>query len=224
MGGRFGGIVGAVALCAALSGGIADAAGTRQGAPPMSFPRFTLDDNAPVPNNPADRLADRPLERLRGYFDEVPHGCKNVKRSGVTRFAAWLKRNTKRGSVGGRYRCENLGNGNGYSFHSDGRALDFTLNANKAGDYAQARKLIALLLARDRLGKGAALARRMGIVEIIWDCSYWAQSQVDEETGQTAFKQYFLCPTRSTSIAHRNHVHFSFTRAGAAGQTSFWRR
>lgn len=217
-------VAAAIVMVGMLAGvGVATAT-TRPGAPPMSFPRFALDDNAPVANNPADRLADRPLERLRGYFEEVPRGCKNVKRSGVSRFVSWLKRNTKRGSAGNRYRCENLGGGAGYSFHSDGRALDFSLNANKSGDYAQARRLIALLLARDRTGKGAALARRMGIIEIIWDCSYWAQSQVDEETGQTAFEQYFLCPTRSTSIAHRNHIHFSFTRAGAAGQTSFWKR
>jgi hypothetical protein len=205
------------------SAGIA-VAGTRQGAPPSTYPRFQLDDNPPVPNNPADRLASRPLERLRGYFEEVPRRCRKAKPSGVTRFASWLGRNARRGSVGNRYRCENLGGGNGYSFHSEGRALDFTLNANKAADYAEARRLIALLLARDSAGRGAALARRMGIIEIIWDCSYWAQSQVDESDGSTTLREYFLCPTRSTSTAHRNHVHFSFTRAGAAGRTSFWRR
>jgi hypothetical protein len=64
----------------------------------------------------------------------------------------------------------------------------------------------------------------MGIVEIIWDCSYWAQSQVEESTGSTFFKQYFLCPTPDKATAHRNHIHFSFTRAGAAGKTSFWKK
>lgn len=84
--------------------------------------------------------------------------------------------------------------------------------------------MITELLAPDSAGTPSALARRMGIEEIIWDCSYWA-------AGMTEFRRYSACFNKHGQLrrkvdrttAHRNHVHFGMTKLGAAGRTTFWR-
>jgi hypothetical protein len=80
-----------------------------------------------------------------------------------------------------------------------------------------------MLLAPDRLGLPHALARRMGVEEIIWDCSYWG-------AGMDEFKAYSPCLNRNgdvrihvnKTIAHRDHLHLGLSKAGAAKRTSFW--
>ena len=91
-------------------------------------------------------------------------------------------------------------------------------------DRRAARRLIALLLAPDRLGNEHALARRMGIQEIIWDCrSWWSGS---EQMGP-----YSLCfnakgkrVTIGDTLAHRDHIHFGLSKRGARMRTTFWER
>jgi len=56
-------------------------------------------------------------------------------------------------------RCERLSRRN-YSLHSEGRAIDWHLDAHDRSDRRVARKLIALLLASDRLGNRHAFAGR----------------------------------------------------------------
>ena len=176
-------------------------------------------DTGPVAGNPAERYAGRVIEAPRSYSDEEPTSCSKAKRPGVTRFVRWLRRNARRGTVGSRYRCSQI-QGVGFSFHGDGRAVDFALDHSKKRDHREAARLIRLLLAADSTGEPAALARRMGVFEIIWDCSYWAQYR-GADVGR-----YFMCaqgPPIAKTTAHRDHIHFSFTREGAAGKTSFWR-
>ena len=97
-----------------------------------------------------------------------------------------------------------------------------------AGDPADGRAaetLISLLLAPDVAGNPQALARRMGIEELIWDCGYWG-------AGMTQFSPYPPCYSKSGKLrkhvdkttAHRDHVHIGMGKAGAAGRTSFWSR
>jgi hypothetical protein len=64
----------------------------------------------------------------------------------------------------------------------------------------------------------------MGLQEIIWDCrSWWA--------GTEGLRTYSVCLNRNgdlrrridPTLAHRDHVHFGLSFAGAAKRTSFWR-
>ncbi|MEA2319479.1 MAG: hypothetical protein QOD44_3668, partial [Solirubrobacteraceae bacterium] len=94
---------------------------------------------------------------------------------------------------------------------------------NVPEDRAAARQLIELLLAPDVAGLPHALARRMGVEEIIWDCSCWG-------AGMEDFKAYSPCLNRNgdlrkrvnATVAHRDHVHIGLSKAGAARRTSFW--
>ena len=176
--------------------------------------------SARVAGNPADRLAGEPLDAER--YDRSRR-CTSRPRAGTLAFQGWLQR-TARGSSWGIMRCERLSPGN-YSLHADGRALDWHLDVNVPADRREARRLIALMLAPDRVGAPHALARRMGLQEIIWDCkSWWA--------GTEGMRAYSACLNGNgdlrrridPTLAHRDHVHFGLSFAGAAKRTSFWRR
>ena len=168
--------------------------------------------------NPADRMLSVAIEES-GY-DHATR-CTKKQRPGVVALTEWLDRNA-RGVSWGSYRCEMWGK-NQASLHAEGRALDWHLDASVPADKREAERLIALLLAPDAAGNEHALARRMGVQEIIWDCGYWGSFM--EDLGP-----YAACFTKkgrkrrgvSASAAHRDHVHIGMTKAGAAGRTSFW--
>lgn len=177
-------------------------------------------DLQPIPGNPANRLAGLPIEDFA--YDDARR-CTRKRRPGVEAFTAWLAQNA-RGVSWGTYRCEMWGKRKA-SLHAEGRALDWHLDRSDPADAREARRLILLLLAPDTAGNPQALARRMGVQEIIWDCGYW-------RSGMTGFSPYAPCHGRkgrpkrrvNKTVAHRDHVHFGFSKRGAARTTSFWSR
>lgn len=173
---------------------------------------------APVAGNPADRLAG--LTPDPEDYERATH-CSRMPRPGMKRLVSWLERHAD-GASWGTFRCERWGDGEA-SLHAEGRALDWHLDVFKAADRREARRLIELFLAPDRLGTPHALARRMGVQEIIWDCSYWA-------AGMAEFGPYSPCVNKhgqvrrhvNPTVAHRDHLHIGLTKAGAMGRSSFW--
>jgi hypothetical protein len=173
---------------------------------------------APVAHNPADRLAA--LRADPEEYDPATH-CSRATRPGVVALVGWLGRHA-RGANWGTYRCERWGPHEA-SLHAENRAVDWHLDVGVPADRAAARELIETLLAPDRSGLPHALARRMGVEEIIWDCSYWG-------AGMDEFKPYSACLNRNGDVrrhvdpttAHRNHLHIGMSKAGAAKRTSFW--
>jgi hypothetical protein len=118
-------------------------------------------------------------------------------------------------------RCEELGSGK--SLHSEGRAIDWHLDVHNARDRAEANRLIKLFLAKDKAGNNHALARRMGIQELIWNCKGWF-------SGDGGMRPYSVCfdsngrPRKvDDTSAHRDHIHIGLNWAGARMQTSFWK-
>jgi hypothetical protein len=170
--------------------------------------------------NPADELVHIPIEA--STYDPATH-CSSKRRPGVVKMTKWLEENS-RGVFWGSYRCEMWGKKDA-SLHAENRAIDWHLDHAVRADRRAARKLIDLLLATDSAGNAQALARRMGVEELIWDCGYWA-------AGMVEFIPYRVCFTKrgkeikgvDTTVAHRDHVHIGMTKAGAAAKTSFWRR
>jgi hypothetical protein len=177
------------------------------------------EDPRPVAGNPADRLADQPIED--STYDRATR-CLKARRPGTVALQHWLEANS-RGVFWGSYRCEKWGRHEA-SLHAENRAIDWHLDVDVAADRRAADRLIRLLLAPDRAGNPQALARRMGVEELIWDCGYWA-------AGMTAFKPYSPCYSKRGKLrrsvdettAHRDHVHVGMTKAGSMAHTSFWR-
>jgi hypothetical protein len=175
----------------------------------------------PVAGNPADRLLAVPIEDAA--YDPAQRCTPKAARPGMLALQRWLE-TTVRGVFWGSYRCEKWGRRQA-SLHSEKRAIDWHLDASVAADRRAAEKLIRLLLAPDAAGNPQALARRMGVEELIWDCGYWG-------AGMTQFDPYRPCHSErgklrrklDPTVAHRDHVHIGMTKAGAAARTSFWSR
>jgi hypothetical protein len=173
---------------------------------------------APVAGNPADRLADSPADPEE--YDPATH-CSTTTRPGMVALVGWLGRHAS-GSNWGTYRCEKWGPHEA-SLHAENRAVDWHLDVRVPADRAAGRRLIQLLLAPDRNGLPHALARRMGVEEIIWDCSYWG-------AGMDDFKPYSPCLGKDgarrkhvdPTVGHLDHLHIGMSKAGAAKGTSFW--
>ena len=171
-------------------------------------------DLGPIAGNPANHLAGLRIDDE--VYDPATH-CDPKLRTGVRAALRWLGRHSS-GVSWGSYRCERWGRGSA-SLHAENRAIDW-----HPGSRADAAQLIDLLLAPDQAGNRHALARRMGVEELIWDCSYWS-------AGGTDFGKYRYCYGRSgkrrrhldPTAAHLDHVHIGFSRRGARGRTSFWR-
>ena len=95
------------------------------------------------------------------------------------------------------------------------------LNANNPADRELAKAFLAAAFATDADGNSHALARRMGIMYVIWsDHFYPAYHQFAKErylsSGCRAKKK---C---SKTLRHRDHMHISLSKAGAKGLTSFY--
>jgi hypothetical protein len=171
-------------------------------------------------------VADNPAQHLVGFapdpehYDPATH-CTKKPKPGMTAFVAWLQRHAG-GVFWGTYRCEMWGPHEA-SLHAEGRAVDWHLDVSNPADRREARRLIELFLAPDSAGNQHALARRMGVEEIIWDCSYWA-------AGMQEFVPYRACENKHGQIrkhvdpttAHRNHIHFGLSKDGALRRTSYW--
>ncbi|HEV3001738.1 MAG TPA: hypothetical protein VGW75_13435 [Solirubrobacteraceae bacterium] len=180
--------------------------------------RLPVEAFAPVAGNPANRLVTTPIDAIE--YDAARR-CDPKVKPGTVAFTRWLQRNAH-GVYWGSYRCERWGKGSA-SLHAENRAVDWHLDAYDQAERVHAATLIALMLAPDTAGNPHALARRMGVEEIIWDCSYWG-------AGMTDFKKYSPCFRRDgrprkgvdRTTAHRDHIHFGLSKAGAAGRTTFW--
>jgi hypothetical protein len=172
----------------------------------------------PVAGNPADRLADLPADPEE--YDPATH-CARTVRPGMVALVGWLERHAS-GTNWGTYRCEKWGPHEA-SLHAENRAVDWHLDVRVPAERAAGKALIEMLLAPDRTGLPHALARRMGVEEIIWDCSYWG-------AGMQDFKAYSPCLNKhgerrkrvDPTVGHLDHLHIGMSKAGAARRTSFW--
>jgi hypothetical protein len=173
-----------------------------------------------IAKNPADKLASKPIDDYR--YDHAKRCVKHPSK-GALALVKWLEHNS-RGVSWGIMRCEKLSKRD-YSLHSEGRAVDWHLDAHSARDRRAARRLILELLATDKAGNTHALARRMGVQEIIWDCRSWW-------SGADRMGPYSVCYDKKgkkkkhvdETLGHMNHVHIGLNLRGARKQTSFWRR
>ncbi|WP_206184724.1 hypothetical protein [Thermoactinospora rubra] len=133
--------------------------------------------------------------------------CDPVAKPGVTGFRDLL--NDEYGSHTA-YITRACGEG-GRSEHKEGRALDYMLSVYDAEDRAVADDVLNWLLATDKYGNKHANARRLGIMYIIWNRQQWKAYE-----ASAGWQSY------GGSNPHTDHIHFSFSWAGANKQTTWW--
>lgn len=137
-------------------------------------------------------------------FDRAGRGCRGSSTSGARAMRTWLREESgvpiRRTSQ--LYRCgKRPARGKRRDLHSEGRAVDVVPTSEEG-----ALDIITLLLADEY-----ALARRMGVQEIIYDGRVWSSAR----------------PTRQLrryrgSSPHRRSLHIGLNKRGATMKTSFW--
>jgi hypothetical protein len=111
----------------------------------------------------------------------------------------------------------------GQSEHKEGRALDWSRNAAVAAERATVRDLFAWLFAADGNGNTHAMARRLGIMYIVWNRRIWKAWEGGWETYCVQRGRRCKDPdSRAVLHPHTDHVHFSFGWPGARMLTTFW--
>jgi peptidoglycan hydrolase-like protein with peptidoglycan-binding domain len=158
----------------------------------------------PVPATPSGLTAS--IEELQPYIGQTL--CDPVAKSGVSAFRNLLLATyTDSGSFGIVRDC---GSG-GQSEHKEGRAFDWKMSASNTRQKAEVQTLLTWLLATDKYGNKYAMARRFGIMYMIWNRQIF--KLYDAGKGWQAY---------SGASAHTDHVHFSFGWNGAKKVTSYW--
>jgi peptidoglycan hydrolase-like protein with peptidoglycan-binding domain len=86
---------------------------------------------------------------------------------------------------------------------------------------AEAERVISWLQAPDATGHPFALARRLGVMYMIWNNKIWGAYAADQ--GWRPYRSCASQPERAfDTTCHRDHIHFSLSWAGAMARTSFW--
>ncbi len=100
------------------------------------------------------------------------------------------------------------------SEHAEGRALDWGMDYRNPAMRADGEALMHWLFATDKYGNADAMARRLGIMYVIWDYQIYGSWD-----GYQAAP--YACGTDPVAC-HVTHMHFSFDWPGALAQTSFF--
>ncbi len=143
--------------------------------------------------------------------------CNPVDRPGTGKLRAWLIKTYGSDPIGTSRGC----NGS-ISEHHDGRALDWMVTMRRAETKAKADNFVKYVTADGPDGDVAAIARRLGIMYIIWNSRMWRA--YDPGRGWAEFSNCVSSNTSASSdtYCHRDHMHISLSWDGAAGTTSFW--
>jgi len=158
----------------------------------------------PVPPTPAGMTAK--VEDLQPYIGQSV--CDPVAKPGVSAFKNLLLRTyTDTGSYGIVRDC----GAGGQSEHKEGRAFDWKASAYNSRQAGEVSALLTWLLKTDQYGNKQAMARRFGIMYMIWNKKIWKAYNAD-----AGWQPY------SGSSPHTDHVHFSFGWNGAKKTTSYW--
>jgi hypothetical protein len=144
--------------------------------------------------------------------------CSPKAKPGTKMLGRWLVRR-----YGGGFGPISRKCGGSTSEHTEGRAFDWILNAARKADRRRAKKFLSRAFDTDARGNPDALARRMGIMYVIWnDRMYSAWDHYRPEPYLSS-----SCPSTkkcSKTLRHRDHMHISLTRRAGRAKTSWYLR
>ncbi len=155
---------------------------------------------------PARASYTRAIEPLAAYQPQTT--CSPTAKPGVANFAARLLQAFPSTRSLGIVRACAAG---GRSEHKEGRAFDWGVSARSAADRKRVDRMLSWLFTKDKYGNDFAMARRLGIQYVIWNHKIWGAY-----SAGAGWRKY------TGANPHTDHVHISFTWAGARGKTSFW--
>jgi hypothetical protein len=158
---------------------------------------------------------------IEGYARYQPQTtCDPDPKPGVVSFRNLVLEaypNTGAGSIS---RACNIG---GRSEHKEGRAWDWGVNYTRRPHRRAARNMLDWLLRRRRQVNRHAMARRLGIMYVIWNRRMWTSWDQGWEVYCVQYAWACRDPDTGTAVhPHRDHMHISFSWPGARKNTSFW--
>lgn len=166
----------------------------------------------PVPTAPVGLPAT--IEGPARYVGQT--SCDTTDKPGAVRFRNMILRTYPGTWVGMNYPCGANGT---RSEHYEGRALDWGVSIRNPVLYTYARAFKSWLMRTDARGNPFAMARRLGVMYVIYYNKIWGAW-----SGQ--WEEYLDCDSRPSAahdnLCHRDHMHISLSWNGAIGHTSFW--
>jgi peptidoglycan hydrolase-like protein with peptidoglycan-binding domain len=175
--------------------------------PMITVPLFAATAQAVGIPAPPTKSLPSALDLASPY--EAQRTCDPTPKPGVVAFAELMKNYyaaTSKTTYGISRNCNS-----GVTEHSEGRALDWMLSVNNPTQKAIADSVTAWLSAPDAQGRPGAMARRFGIMYIIWNRHMWRA--YDPGRGWAPY---------TGPVPHTDHIHFSFSWDGAYKRTSWW--
>jgi hypothetical protein len=161
---------------------------------------------------------DGPVEDYAPY--QPQKHCRDTPRAGTRELAVWIDARYAGGPALASIRACSSG---GASEHKNGRAIDWSMDATDADQRHEVRRFLDRIFATDGEDNPHALARRMGIMYVIWNDHMWASYDGFDRKG---YRNASCASVQSCSVTlrHRDHVHLSLSRAGGRGDTSWFHR
>lgn len=173
----------------------------------LLLPLALLVSSVPAQASPPQRDPGPAIEALSPYQGQTL--CLPVAKPGVVAFRDLvLAAYPGTGDSGIARACDSEA---GVSEHKEGRAWDWQVSIAKPAQVAQVDDLMRWLTATDQYGNTAAMVRRLGIMYIVWNHRIWKSYQIAK-----GWQPY------TGPVPHTDHVHFSFSWAGAYDKTSYW--
>ncbi len=157
----------------------------------------------PVPPTPD---LGRTIDPYQSWDSSEGTTCSSVVQPGVLVVRDLLKRTYPTNPSFGLLRtCSSTSR----SGHEEGRALDWMVDARVPAQKALADAFIGWLLATDKYGNPHAMARRLGVMYLIYN--NWAWRAYDPSNH-----------ANPSSNSHVDHIHLSFGWDGARALTSYF--
>ena len=145
------------------------------------------------------------LDDPAGY--QMQQACAASPSRGIVKLRALALKTYGRG--GSSSASPRAGTSGGTSEHKDGRAWDWMLSVNNSADRRAAANFLSWITGAGPSGVRGAMARRLGIMYVIYNHKSWASYRGSWETYDGA-------------DPHTSHIHISLSWNGARAHTSFW--
>ncbi len=166
-----------------------------------------------------------PESKTFGPMIDAPAGydsqdtCSPTAKPGVLAFSEMLQAAFPQTGSYGITRACNVG---GTSEHKEGRAFDWRANAGVKAERKAVDSVLDWLFAPDKYGNENAMARRIGVMYIVWNRKIWGTwggwSVYCKQKPIGCVKP----GTKEVRHPHTDHVHFSFSWDGAMKRTTRW--
>jgi hypothetical protein len=170
--------------------------------------------SARTPHPP--RTFSATIEDMTAYVGQT--SCDPTVKHGTQELGDLLARTYGGTSWQSTYAC---GTDGSQSEHYEGRAIDWMVSARDKTTLAQARAFYRWLLAPDAYGNRYAMARRVGVMYIIFNNQMWGSWDGKWEPYNNCLTKR-MAPRANDNACHRTHMHISLSWNGARGKTTFW--